>query len=1162
MTTLTESRTPDSLTRQQIAELRVRCQQEPESVELHREAIAVFLASGLVAEAIPLLRRLAAIEDDNAETLQQLAVALIANGDHRSAVEVCRRVADAQPEDCEAQHNYAVAACHAEDYEQAIIAFERKLALEPDNCETLNDLAVLYSMTGRPDDAARMFMQCLETNPRYSKARDNAFQFFHESKRTAEGVALIEKLLKTLGRDDDLLAWQERLVKPAAQAKAGHDTTHLGRSAHRTRVTGKKIAFVASSDTFLRPIANHFGQHNEIRSFSGKSINELAELLQWADLVWYEWCDQFVLEASRLPRRGKAVCRLHSYEAFTDMPRHVNWSNIDHLILVSETVGEILDGTMTLPVPKTVIHNGVDPKLFPFVDRSQRGKRIASVGYINYKKNPSLLVQTFKAIHDWDPEFELHIAGQHQDPRIQVYMDHLLKRLKLPVTFHGWTQNMPDFYAGIDYVISTSLFESFHYSVAEGMLSGCLPLIHSWRGAERLYPNDCLFDSPDEAIAMLQRWRDMDSRQMARAHRDFIVDRYNWDDRLDEIDQLLDRVLRGKSSTRSEKRSTASPAQVTKSDLDVGRVSVVIPVHNEANRVADTVASALSQTYRDVEVIISDDGSTDELAAALEPYAKDVRIVRQVHRGLAAALNTGIQAAAGDFISLLMPGDLFSSEKVEQQARLLTESPDIGAVTCRPKTDQINDPSAAVLAAAVDRCLSAGSPAADVPMLSSIVFRRAILADCGWFEETGPIADNQVGLTQSFLQRLTVATAIHRLDAALVETSKTAPRTSEDGGARSLIDAGVERWVESVTSVRDRAVSVAHTKTEHSAHAGAKIVFVGATDPRAQMMMWAEALNQHTRHHVRVLTHTERSGCPSDVVLNRRGHGQPPDTKPQLVMDIMAEAESIVADADLIIFAAGIAPGAQRPEMRLADTNEQPYGSLYWPDTLKGKRCASLLFGTPSVQCNLHWYAEQASARGWATLTCDFDLHRWLPSSIMLPRLLNRAENRYRSGQRPSDATAIVYPGVREPWEGGTMIRDAAPVVKETNPNVIFGRYHDLAWADMLDLKRSAHIGIDRIAVGAGTFGLDSLENSALGLVNIVYCDPYVRAELAELLGTSELPWEMPATKSALIETLNTLARDRAQLQDRMEKTRRWYDTWWDDARLSSIVAARIEALL
>ena len=129
---------------------------------------------------------------------------------------------------------------------------------------------------------------------------------------------------------------------------------------------------------------------------------------------------------------------------------------------------------------------------FTIPSNKKYGKRICSIGYINYKKNPALLLYCFKAIHDYDSSYRFHIAGTHQDPRIQIYFDHLLPKLNIPVSFDGWVEDVPGYLRDKDYVISTSLFESFHYSIAEGMASGLLPLIHDWFGASYLYPEEYL----------------------------------------------------------------------------------------------------------------------------------------------------------------------------------------------------------------------------------------------------------------------------------------------------------------------------------------------------------------------------------------------------------------------------------------------------------------------------------------------------------------------------------------------------------------------------------------------------------------------------------------------------------------------------------------------
>ncbi|MBD3299307.1 MAG: hypothetical protein GF341_11670 [candidate division Zixibacteria bacterium] len=111
-------------------------------------------------------------------------------------------------------------------------------------------------------------------------------------------------------------------------------------------------------------------------------------------------------------------------------------------------------------------------------------------------------------------------------------------------------------------------------------------------------------------------------------------------------------------------------------------------------------------------------------------------------------------------------------------------------------------------------------------------------------------------------------------------------------------------------------------------------------------------------------------------------------------------------------------------------------------------------------------------------------------------------------------------------------------------------------------MKRQAHIGFDRIAVGSGHFGMDSLEHSALGAVTITYCDPFTRALIAETLGTAELPWQQPASAKELEQTLAGYADDHDQLQHDMAATQDWFNRMWDEQRLAPQVAEIFEKLM
>ncbi|MEY4731162.1 MAG: hypothetical protein RL681_108 [Candidatus Parcubacteria bacterium] len=106
-------------------------------------------------------------------------------------------------------------------------------------------------------------------------------------------------------------------------------------------------------------------------------------------------------------------------------------------------------------------------------------------------------------------------------------------------------------------------------------------------------------------------------------------------------------------------------------------VSIIIPSWNTASYVCEAVDSALAQTYPNCEVIVVDDGSTDDTKAVLEPYvrAKKIAYIYQANKGLSGARNTGITASRGELIALLDSDDIFLPEKVAEQVAYLTEHP-------------------------------------------------------------------------------------------------------------------------------------------------------------------------------------------------------------------------------------------------------------------------------------------------------------------------------------------------------------------------------------------------------------------------------------------------------------------------------------------------------
>jgi glycosyltransferase involved in cell wall biosynthesis len=105
-------------------------------------------------------------------------------------------------------------------------------------------------------------------------------------------------------------------------------------------------------------------------------------------------------------------------------------------------------------------------------------------------------------------------------------------------------------------------------------------------------------------------------------------------------------------------------------------VSIIIPTYNSAQYVTDAVDSVLCQTFGDFEVLVIDDGSTDDTESVMRPYNAAVRYVCQQNRGVAAARNRGITESRGRYVAFLDADDTWLPDKLERQIAALRARPD------------------------------------------------------------------------------------------------------------------------------------------------------------------------------------------------------------------------------------------------------------------------------------------------------------------------------------------------------------------------------------------------------------------------------------------------------------------------------------------------------
>jgi glycosyltransferase involved in cell wall biosynthesis len=109
-------------------------------------------------------------------------------------------------------------------------------------------------------------------------------------------------------------------------------------------------------------------------------------------------------------------------------------------------------------------------------------------------------------------------------------------------------------------------------------------------------------------------------------------------------------------------------------------VSVVIPTYNRARYVEEALTSVLDQTYDRVEIVVVNDGSTDDTDAVLAQYRQRIQYIHQPNRGVAAARNRGLAAARGELVAFLDADDVWLPEKLARQVHCLAQDLTVGLV--------------------------------------------------------------------------------------------------------------------------------------------------------------------------------------------------------------------------------------------------------------------------------------------------------------------------------------------------------------------------------------------------------------------------------------------------------------------------------------------------
>jgi glycosyltransferase involved in cell wall biosynthesis len=310
--------------------------------------------------------------------------------------------------------------------------------------------------------------------------------------------------------------------------------------------TTVKVAVAGHDLKFITPLLNYLSQQPglEVRTDHWISLGEHDEaasqrILDWADVVVCEWCGPNAIWYSHNKRKGtRLIIRLHRFELFARYPYRVMIKNVDQVVCVDKYYAQLTEEKTGWPakkivsVPNTVQVSQLDrPKL--------DGARfsLGLIGIVPSRKRLDLALDVLEELRRDDERYMLNIKSgmpwDHwwiwQKPEERGHYAAALHRiqrsplLRGAVVFDQAGRDVPAWLRRIGFVLSTSDDESFHVAPVEGMVSGAVPVIRPWPGAETVYDTRWIHQTTADmaaAIAALdteEKWREAGAIAKAEA---------------------------------------------------------------------------------------------------------------------------------------------------------------------------------------------------------------------------------------------------------------------------------------------------------------------------------------------------------------------------------------------------------------------------------------------------------------------------------------------------------------------------------------------------------------------------------------------------------------------------------------------------------------------
>ncbi|MDU1068722.1 MULTISPECIES: glycosyltransferase [Clostridium] len=431
----------------------------------------------------------------------------------------------------------------------------------------------------------------------------------------------------------------------------------------------EKISFFVKPgmDSFIDDIIDEFSKIYETRKIVVTNYSQIDENMKWADICWFEWCDELIEYGSRvrLEKEKKIVCRIHGYEVYTDNINKVEWGNVNNIIIVTPHIRRLFEEKISNANLETLridtVFCGVNIERYPLIKRS-KGFNIGYLGYLNFKKNIPLTLDIFKKLYDIDNRYRLHLAGEFQDARTFEYFKYFVKEnnLEKSIVFYGW-QNFDQklkWFEKIDYMVISSIDEGLCFAAAESMCSGIKPVLHNCEGIKDHYDEKYIFNTIDEAVNMI-----IEEEYNSDEYRKFIENNYCLEKEYNSIYKVL------KNNDEKENNHDKVKKNIGEDRKKNPLITIGVINYNNNRYIDDCLDSILKQEYNNIEVIIVDDCSKDGSLEKIKKYEKENESIRGIYHkenmgNGSYACEDIIRESKGDYFIFIASDDYFCNNEV------------------------------------------------------------------------------------------------------------------------------------------------------------------------------------------------------------------------------------------------------------------------------------------------------------------------------------------------------------------------------------------------------------------------------------------------------------------------------------------------------------------